>query len=143
MDPAQWERMMQINTRAPLELSVSLTADLPDDRRADIININDSQAMRPRTEYFAYTASKIALHSQTRNLALELAPRVRVNEIALGAVLPPESPPEAYEHATREQLPLGEFPTLDNVADTMLFLLGNPTLTGQTINVDGGQNLFT
>ena len=136
-----WSRMQRINLRAPLLLSQAFAAALPADREGDIVNLNDIHALRPRADYFAYTQSKAALHDLTRNLALALAPRVRVNEIALGAVLPPASPPESYAHVSRDALPLRRFPTPDDVADALLFLLGCRAVTGQTIRVDSGEHL--
>ncbi len=114
---------------------------LPDDGRGDVINLNDFRALSPTSENFAYTMSKWGLHGLTRNLALALAPRIRVNELALGAVLPPEAKTSEYVHTTREEIPIGRFVTPAEVSSAMLFLLANESLTGQTLNLDGGQNL--
>ena len=86
----------------------------------------------------AYTASKVGLHGLTRSLALALAPLVRVNELALGASCLPERPAADYGTSCAEEIPTGDFPTVAQVTDSLLFLLGNPAVTGQTIGVDGG-----
>jgi len=136
-----WSRMQRINLRAPLLLARAFADALPADRAGDIVNLNDVHALRPRGGYFAYTHSKAALHALTRNLAAALAPRVRVNEIALGAVLPPAAPPDGYVHTARAELPLDRFPTPEDAADALVFLLRCRAVTGQTILVDGGQHL--
>ncbi len=142
LDLQHWSRMQRVNLRAPLLLSHAFVEALPDAGSGDIVNINDIHALRPRPDYFAYTHSKAALHALTGNLAAALAPAVRVNEIALGAVLPPAAPPEGYEHTARAELPLDRFPTPDDAADALEFLLGCPAVTGQTIRIDGGQSLY-
>ena len=141
MDLDEWSRMQRINLRAPLLLSRAFADALSSDHGGDIVNLNDIHALSPRGDYFAYTHSKAALHALTRNLAVALAPRIRVNEIALGAVLPPASPPDGYTHTPRADLPLDRFPTPDDVADALEFLLRCRAVTGQTILIDGGQHL--
>ena len=74
-------------------------------------------------------------------MAVSLAPEVRVNELALGSVLPPEASPEDYTHTLKEEIPLQSFGSVNNVASAMLFLLENKMITGQTICVDGGLHL--
>ena len=142
LDLKHWSTMQRVNLRAPLLLSQAFAAALPTDGAGDIINITDIHALRPRPDYFAYTHSKAALHALTANLAAALAPRIRVNEIAPGAVMPPSAPPEGYEHTPKADLPLGRFPTPDDVADALEYLLASPSITGQTIRVDGGQSLY-
>ncbi|MBU1675115.1 SDR family oxidoreductase, partial [bacterium] len=141
LDLDAWSRTQRINLRAPLLLSRAFAAALPPDREGDIINVNDIHALRPREGYFSYTHSKASLHVLTRNLAAALAPRIRVNEIALGAVLPPVDPPDGYAHTNRDALPLGRFPAPDDAADALEFLLGCRAVTGQTILIDGGEHL--
>jgi len=138
----QWDLMIDVNARAPLVLGRALAAQLPEGVNGDIVHINDIHCLRPRGDYFAYTQSKALLHALTSNMALALAPRVRVNAVALGAVLPPELPPRNYEHTRRNELPLGYFPSLDDVASAVVFLIGCRSVTGETIRVDGGQHLY-
>lgn len=136
-----WTRHEAINLRAPFLLARAFARQLPETARGDILNLNDIRALRPGADYLAYTASKVGLHGLTRSLAVELAPRVRVNEVALGAVLPPEKPAAAYEHVRRDAIPLGAFPTVDEVVGALLFFLENGAVTGQTLCIDGGQHL--
>jgi NAD(P)-dependent dehydrogenase (short-subunit alcohol dehydrogenase family) len=140
-DVEEWDSFQDVNLRAPYLMARALADGLDDDGRGDVINLNDFRAMRPATRNFAYTLSKQGLHGLTRSLALSLAPRVRVNELALGAVLPPKKGSQEYEHTNREEIPIGRFVTPAEVCTAMLFLLANEAMTGQTLFLDGGQNL--
>ncbi len=137
----QWDLNQAVNLRAPFLLSQAFAGQVPAGIVGNIINLNDFRAVKPGTDHFAYTMSKVGLHGLTRSLALALAPGIRVNELALGAVMAPEEAPDGYEHTLREQIPIRKFPSLDEVSDAMLFLLGNDGVTGQTIFVDGGRHL--
>ncbi len=137
----QWDLNQAVNLRAPWLLSQAFAEQFPAGGDGNIINLNDFRAVQPGADHFAYTISKAGLHGLTRSLALALAPAVRVNELALGAVLPPEVAPGDYIHTLREQTPTKRFPSLDEVGHAMLFLLGNNGVTGQTIFVDGGRHL--
>ena len=140
-DLDQWDRHQNINLRAPYLTSKYFARHLPEDLKGNIINLNDFRASRPGPDHFAYTISKAGLQGMTRSLALALAPRIRVNELALGAVLPPEGSAEDYVHTLKDEIPTRRFTSLDEVARAMLFLLENPCVTGQTLYLDGGRNL--
>lgn len=140
-DDEAWNRMLRVNARAPLALGNALAAQLPEGASGDVIHLNDIHCLAPRAGYAPYTQSKALLHALTGDMALSLAPRVRVNAVALGAVLPPDAPPEGYEHTARGELPLGRFPKPDDVASAVIFLMGCSSVTGETIRVDGGQHL--
>jgi len=138
---ADWDRNMAVNLRAPFLLARGLASGLPGDAIGDVINLGDDRALRPGGDHFPYTISKVGLHGLTRSLALALAPRVRVNELALGAVLPPEKAPEEYLHTLREDIPTGRFGSPAEVAHALMFLLGNSGVTGQTVMINGGRHL--
>ncbi len=140
-DDQLWNEYHHVNLRAPFLLARGMADTLADDSRGDVINLNDFRALRPCADNFAYTMSKWGLHGLTRNLALALAPKVRVNELALGAVMPPNPGDGQYNHTTREEIPIGRFVTPQEVCTAMLFLLANESMTGETLNLDGGQNL--
>ncbi|MEN8007590.1 MAG: SDR family oxidoreductase [Candidatus Krumholzibacteriota bacterium] len=137
----EWDHHQAVNLRAPFLLSQAFAAQVYAGNTGNIINFNDFRAIQPGADHFAYTMSKVGLHGLTRSLAVALAPAIRVNELALGAVLPPEDASGEYEHTLREQIPTGKFPSLDEVSHAMMFLLGNNGVTGQTIFVDGGRHL--
>jgi NAD(P)-dependent dehydrogenase (short-subunit alcohol dehydrogenase family) len=138
---AEWEANQAVNLRAPFLLSQAFAQQLPAEVTGDIINLNDFRALRPGADHFPYTISKVGLHGLTRSLAQALAPRIRVNELALGAVLPPENETEDYLHVLREQIPTRRFSKPEEVASALLFLLTNPAVTGQTVCIDGGRHL--
>ncbi len=140
---ADWDRFQAVNLRAPLLLARGLARRLPEGAAGDVVNIGDIRVLGQDPDYLAYTMSKMGLHDLTRSLAAGLAPRVRVNELLLGPVLAPEIEVAGgdYEHVPREALPTRRFPTLDDVASGMLFFLGCPAVTGQSICIDGGAHL--
>ncbi len=140
-DAAAWDLNHALHARAPLLLARAVADALPGDAAGDIVNLNDWRALRPGADHFPYTISKSALHGLTRGLAVALAPRLRVNEIALGAVLPPEKASEDYMHTLRAEIPLRRFPPLGDVCAALVFLLATSSITGQTICVDGGRHL--
>ena len=137
-----WARQMRVNLRAPLLLSQAFAARLLAGAAGDIVNLNDIHALGAWGRDLPYILSKQGLHALTRDLALALAPRVKVNEVALGAVLAPASPPPGYRPTPRSRLPLDRFPTPDDVAAAVLFLVTCPAVTGQTVTVDGGEHLL-
>jgi NAD(P)-dependent dehydrogenase (short-subunit alcohol dehydrogenase family) len=136
-----WDRHLQINLRAPFLLAQAFARVLPRERRGDIINLGDCRVAHPPTDHLAYTVSKIGLHGLTQILARALAPRIRVNELALGAVLAPEGASASYVAALQERIPAGRFSRPEEVMRAMHCLLENEALTGQTILVDGGWHL--
>lgn len=136
-----WDGNQAVNLRAPFLLSRAFAAQVPEGPPADIINLNDDRVAKPGADHFAYTVSKVGLHGLTRSLALALAPSVRVNELALGAVLPPETAPSDYVHTLKADIPTGRFGSVAEVTDALLFLLGNPAFTGQTLYINGGRHL--
>jgi NAD(P)-dependent dehydrogenase (short-subunit alcohol dehydrogenase family) len=136
-----WDRNQAVNLRAPFLLSQAFSRQLPAGRFGDILNLNDYRGVYPADDHFAYTISKVGMHGLTRSLALALAPQVRVNELALGAVLPPEGSTESYLHALKEEIPTHRFSKPAEVASAMMFLLNNRAITGQTVFIDGGRNL--
>lgn len=137
-DVAQWDELLAINLRAPFLLAQGFAEGLPAKWSGDIVNINDAQALHGDPLHFGYTISKVGLNGLTLNLARALAPRIKVNELSLGAVMAPEG---SYIKTKKSDLPLGLFPQLDEVISGMMFLLGTPGVMGQSINIDGGQFL--
>ena len=138
-----WDRNLAVNLRAPALLARGMARQLPRQAIGDVINMNDDRIFRPGADNFPYTVSKVGLHGLTQSLALALAPRIRVNELALGAILPPAaSPDDDYEHTMRGAIPTERFDTPAEVAHAMLFLLENPAMTGQTLCVNGGRHLI-
>lgn len=138
----QWNDLVGSNLKAPLFLSQAAAAHLRKDGGA-IINIVDIHARRPLRDHVVYGPAKAGLEMLTRSLAKDLAPEVRVNGIAPGAILWPESGMSDEAQASiLEQIPLARPGTPGDIADCVLYLVRDATyITGQIIAVDGGRSL--
>lgn len=140
-DAALFDAQMDLNARAPLLLAKAL---LPLLRRARgaIVNVADvGGGLVPWRGFSAYGASKAALVRITETLALELAPDVRVNAVAPGTVLWPESYPAALRRRLAARIPLRRAGTPEDVAAAVRYLAEAPFVTGAVLPVDGGRHL--
>lgn len=106
-----------------------------------IINMLDTKVHRTVTEYFVYTLSKKTFFEFTKMAAKTLAPNIRVNGIAPGYILPPIDGSEPDEVRVQKSIPLQMLGNPDLIANTVLYLLNNPFITGECITVDGGEKL--
>ena len=140
--PAQWDDLFAANARAPLFLAQAAAPALAEQRGA-IVNLVDIYAERPLPGHAVYCMAKAALAMATRALALELAPDVRVNGIAPGAVLWPDGgKDEAGRERIIERTPLARMGTPGDVAGAVLWLLRDaPFVTGEILRIDGGRSL--
>jgi NAD(P)-dependent dehydrogenase (short-subunit alcohol dehydrogenase family) len=136
--PALAERHMRVNAYAPAILARALAAQLPDGVTGAVVNFTDFKLAQPYPDHFAYTLSKYALAGATDLLARALAPRVRVNAVAPGYVLPAPGQPAADFERLHAQTPLARGVTESDIAAAALYLLEAPAVTGQTIHVDAG-----
>ena len=141
-DKSLWDKIFNINLRAPFFLSRAFSEQIPENGNGKIININDARISRPSPDHFVYRLSKSGLSDMTQMLALELAPRVSVNTLALGAILAPAG--EAGEYMkirSRNRIPLKKIGSPNEVAQNVIHLLHQDFLTGATIKMDGGEYL--
>ncbi len=136
-----WSQTFRVNLRSPVFLTQAFYRSLPEDWRGAVVNITDWRTERPYLTHFSYTVSKGALDAFTRAAAIQLAPRVRVNGIALGAMLPPEGASETYWQQVVDTVPLERGGGAEVAADTMLYLLRNDFITGEIIRLTGGAHL--
>jgi NAD(P)-dependent dehydrogenase (short-subunit alcohol dehydrogenase family) len=137
----QWNRHLAINLTAPFLLSQAFAAALNDGETGRIINLLDWRALRPAADHFPYTISKAALAALTRSLAIAFAPRITVNGLALGAILPPADGQDNAEII--KPVPARRWGTIEEVNQALLFLLTGPTyITGEILHVDGGRHLI-
>jgi|CXWL01.1.fsa_nt_gi pteridine reductase len=151
-----WNRHLNINLTAPFLLSQEFAKQLlapaavlgGEDAalsnagiKGRIVNILDWRALRPAADHFPYTISKAALAAMTKSLAVALAPRITVNGLALGAILPPSDNLSASEKII-ENVPAKRWSEAGEVEEALLFLLTCPAyITGEIIHVDGGRHL--
>ncbi|MBT3071821.1 SDR family oxidoreductase [Rhodomicrobium sp. Az07] len=142
LTPESWRRHMAVNLEAPVFLAQGFAAQLPAGASGTIVNILDQRVLRPNPQFFSYTISKAALHAATKTMAQALAPRIRVNAVAPGPTL--KSIHQTNDEFAREEaaMPLGHGANPDEIARAVGFLLDQPSITGQTIAVDGGQHLM-
>ena len=135
-----WERHLAINLTTPFLLSQAFAEQLPEGAQGCIVNILDWRALHPSADHFPYTVSKAALAALTSSLAVALAPRITVNGLALGAVLPPADGGDSPE--VIRKVPLGRWSETPEVQEALVFLLGGASyVTGEIIHVDGGRHL--
>ncbi|HNQ94861.1 MAG TPA: SDR family oxidoreductase [Anaerolineales bacterium] len=133
-----WNKHLAINLTAPFLLSQAFARQADEGSR--IVNILDWRALRPAADHFPYTVSKSALAAMTKSLAVSLAPRITVNGLALGAILPPADG-NASPDITKN-IPMKRWAKENEVEQALLFLLTSPTfITGEIIHVDGGRHL--
>ena len=140
---ADWDDLFSSNARAPLFLAQALAPELKK-RRGAIVNMIDIHAERPLKNHTVYCMAKAGHAMLTASLAKELAPEVRVNGVAPGAILWPSSGNVSEEHQAKvlSDIPLQCLGTPDDIARTIAFLLEDaPYITGQIIAVDGGRSL--
>ncbi len=136
---AALQRHIALNAFTPSLLAREFAEALPEDARGCVVNFLDFKLANPYPDHFSYTLSKYALAGATELLARALAPRVRVNAVAPGYVLPAPGQGQADFERLHGQTPLGAGPTPDDVAHAVRFLIENPAITGQTIYVDCGK----
>lgn len=130
--------VLDANAFAPLAL---MRAFHGQGRNGVVVNLLDATIRSYDRNHFSYHLSKRLLHTITRAAALEFAPRVRVNAVAPGAVLPPPDKDEAYLALRGDQNPLRAYADSGHVAEAVLFLVRGTFITGQVVHVDGGQHL--
>jgi pteridine reductase len=138
VDDAAFDRSISLNLASPFALAHRAAPALKRSR-GSIVFITCTSATSPYRNYLPYVVSKGALKHLMRTLAVELAPDVRVNAVAPGTILPPEStPPEALARLIRK-VPLERQGDADDIARAVLFLAQSPFVTGEEILVDGGE----
>jgi pteridine reductase len=142
LNQSQWDDLVGSNLKAPLFLAQAAAGEL---RRARglVVNIADIHGLRPLPGYIIYSTAKAALLHLTRALARELAPEVRVNGVAPGPVLWPESgTDDAQKQAIIDSTLLQRAGTPADVARAVRFFAADaPYITGQMLCVDGGRSL--
>ncbi len=139
---AQWDDLVGSNLKAPLFLCQAAWPHLKSSQGV-IINMLDIHSLRPLRDHPVYAAAKAGLSVLTRSLATDMAPEVRVNGIAPGAILWPEAGmSEAIKETILSQIPLERPGDPGDIADCVLYLARDAAyVTGQIIAVDGGRSI--
>ena len=137
-----WEKLVGSNLKGPLFLIQGLKEKLKESN-GSIINITDTNLTKGVANYSIYSAAKAGLEAITKGLARELAPKIKVNAIAPGAMLQPPDVTWTEEQKNRviESIPLKRMGSEKDIANAVKFLANSEYITGQTIKVDGGRSL--
>jgi pteridine reductase len=143
VEASHWEELIGSNLRAPLFICQEAAPELAKNAGA-IVNIVDIHADRPLKGYPVYSIAKGGLAAMTRSLAVELAPKVRVNGVSPGAIAWPED--GLFDPAERQRIvattPLARVGAPEDIAQAVHFLACATYVTGQIIAVDGGRSIF-
>lgn len=137
-DPSDFVEKFSINTLAPLKCSSAFYNQI---NNGWIVNITDAIIKRPNRSYQNYRLSKLFLEEISRQQAFTFAPKVRVNAIAPGAMLPAVHENDYYSSLV-DIVPLKTVGNTDSLLNTYEFLVTNTYLTGEVIHVDGGWGLL-
>lgn len=141
-DESLWDRHFAINLKAPFFLSREFARCITARSASGaIVSIADWRGLRPVPGHDAYTLSKAGLIAMTKLLAGELAPSIRVNAVAPGAVLPVAGDATGQADRAATSIPLRRAGTPADVAGAVVFLLESPFVTGEVLTVDGGEGL--
>lgn len=139
----EWNNLLATNATVPLFLTQALLPFLKKGKGC-VINISDTLAPNGIKNFSLYSGAKSALEGITKSLAKELAPEIRVNAIAPGAILWPEDEDlsEADQKARLTKVPLGRIGCPEDISSVAVFLSTAEYITGQVIKVDGGRSVI-
>ncbi len=129
---------MSIHVHSPLIMMMMMHES---GRDGSIVNILDTRVVDRDPVHASYHLGKLGLHTLTRDLAVEMAPGLRINAVAPGIILPPEGKDESWIERLKSTNPLMERGTVKDVCDAVLYLLGARFVTGVILYVDGGRHL--
>jgi NAD(P)-dependent dehydrogenase (short-subunit alcohol dehydrogenase family) len=142
LDLALWHRHMAVNLLAPLLLTQALAAGLPQGASGLVVNMSDAKLASPNPDFFSYTISKMGLAGATELAARKLAPAVRVNSIAPAVTLVSGPQSRANFEQAHVMNALNRGVDVQDLVRALLYLVETPTVTGQTLVVDGGQRFL-
>jgi NAD(P)-dependent dehydrogenase (short-subunit alcohol dehydrogenase family) len=139
--PELFSRHLAVNLQAPVLLARAFAEQVPDDRKGAVINIIDQRVLKPNPLFLSYSISKAGLFWATKTLAQSLAPRIRVNAVGPGPVLPNVHEGAALFNKEASETLLGAIIPPEAIAEAALFLAEAENITGQMLAVDSGQHL--
>ena len=137
-----WDKLVGSNLKGPLFLIKGLKDKLKESK-GSVINITDTNLSKGVANYSIYSAAKAGLESITKGLARELAPDIKVNAIAPGAMLEPPDVTWTKEQKSKviSSIPLNRMGSEKDISEAVKFLAKSNYITGQIIKVDGGRSL--
>jgi pteridine reductase len=139
LTPEVWRQVLRVNLTAPFIFALRLGRIMRSSGSGKIIQLGDWSGQRPVPHYLPYCVAKGGLHVLTVVLAKALAPRVQVNEVVLGPVLPPDNYDEEFSRELVRQTPLRRLGDAKDVARVVCFLAeASEFVTGGAYTVDGG-----
>lgn len=138
-DFSDWHKVVSVLIDGAFYCSNYAAPKMIEKGEGAIINIVDLSAWEPWAGFAAHAVGKAALLALTRQLALDLAPQVRVNAVAPGPVLPPPHYNEEKIERTARKTVLDRWGSPHDVSEAVLFLIRSDYITGESITVDGGE----
>jgi len=136
-----WRRTHDLTLASSVFLTQAFAAMLPADTDGAVVNVTDAKTASPPKRHFSYIVAKGGLDAFTRAAAVALAPRIRVNAVALGVILPPPGEGDAYAERLAAVIPAGRPGGTGPVAAAAMALIENDFVTGEIVRVDGGAHL--
>jgi NAD(P)-dependent dehydrogenase (short-subunit alcohol dehydrogenase family) len=138
---ADWQRTIDLNLKAPFFCIQQAAQRMHTRGGGAIVNISDIIGIRPSDRFLIHSISKAGIETLTRVAALTLAPEIRVNAVAPGLVMKPSQMPQERWDQLSSTLPSRHAGNALDVARAVIFLLRSDYITGETLVVDGGQQL--
>lgn len=138
-DLLHWDKVMGLNLKAPLMLTQAFARTHPEN--GHVINILDARINQPAGDHLVYRLSKVGLWHLTESLAKELAPHIKVNGLALGAIMAPPGADDLHFKRMANRIPLKKTGCPELVANAVSFLVKQEFITGTVLPLDGGEFL--
>ena len=136
-----WNDHLNINLLAPAILTKQFAKQAPKKTISNIINIIDQRIFNLTSFFMSYTISKSGLQTLTKTMAMRLGPNIKVNGIAPGPTIKSKRQTDRHFRNQVRSTLLKKSVRLEDICDTVEFLINNNSVTGQIITVDSGQNL--
>ena len=141
-DPDTLMQVFRVNLFSQFLLIQAFAKQLPESASGKVVNISDSKVFKRGTDHFAYRLTKSAVHDMTMQFALELAPRITVNAVAPGIMMPIAGREDMdMQPVAERRVPLKRIGDPEMIAQNVIHLLKQDFITGQIIRVDGGENI--
>ena len=132
---------IDVTLGAAVFLTKAMARTLPEAEEGAVVNVTDVRTGRPYRNHLSYILAKGGLDTFTYAAAVALAPRIRVNAVALGVILPPPGEDDEYVAKLAEALPLERAGGTAPVVDAVMHLVQNHFITGEIVRIDGGGHL--